>query len=65
VLVDHRVIDGAEHDGEVKNPVDHPCDVISRGPAFFVSFSVDLPKIGSKRWHSLSQIDVINTLSIN
>ena len=35
MLVDHRVIDGAEHDGEVKNPVNHHCDIISRGPVFW------------------------------
>ena len=34
MLVDHRAIDGAEHDGEVETPVNHPCDVISRGPVF-------------------------------
>ena len=45
MFIDHRVIDGAEHNGTVNNRVSRLYDVILGGPQFSISLPVNQPKI--------------------
>ena len=45
MFVDHGVIDGAEHDGNVKNRVSRRYDVILGGAPVSISLPLNLPKM--------------------